>query len=132
MNTVDHEVERYLTMIRNKIRERGFTQLEVQEALGWGRSYISQLLTRQKNLRVEQILLILNVIGIEPTDFFREFYNGSPYYQSAAPQQADANQQIRDLRQQLHAVAELLLEKKLITAEALSAAVAAASRESGN
>lgn len=132
MDRVDQEVERYLTLLRNKIRERGFTQLEVQEALGWGRSYISQLLTRQKNLRVEQILLILNVIGIEPAEFFAEFYGGPRPYGSAASAQSrtNANHQVQTLRQQLHAVTELLLEKKLITAEGLSAAVATASQDS--
>ena len=64
MMMVDAEVNRVLTLLRNKIRERGFTQLQVQEALSWGRSYISQLLTKQKSLRVEQVLLILNVIGV--------------------------------------------------------------------
>ena len=71
---VERELERVLTLLRNKIRERGFTQLEVQDALSWGRSYISQLLTKQKSLRVEQVLLILNVIGVEPGEFFAELY----------------------------------------------------------
>lgn len=72
--TAERELERVLTLLRNKIRERGFTQLEVQEALSWGRSYISQLLTKQKSLRVEQVLLILDVIGVEPAEFFGELY----------------------------------------------------------
>ncbi len=75
MRTIERELDRVLTLLRNKIRERGFTQLEVQEALGWGRSYISQLLTKQKSLRIEQVLLILNVIGVDPGDFFSELYH---------------------------------------------------------
>ncbi len=75
MITVERELDRVLTLLRNKIRERGFTQLEVQEALGWGRSYISQLLTKQKSLRIEQVLLILNVIGVDPSAFFSELYH---------------------------------------------------------
>ena len=70
MITVDREVDRYLTLLGNKIREKGLTQLEVQEALGWGRSYISQLVTRQKSLRLEQVLGILQVIGVDPGIFF--------------------------------------------------------------
>ena len=70
MRTIERELDRVLTLLRNKIRERGFTQLEVQEALGWGRSYISQLLTKQKSLRIEQVLLILNVVGVDPGEFF--------------------------------------------------------------
>ena len=71
----ERELDRVLTLLRNKIRERGFTQLEVQEALSWGRSYISQLLTKQKSLRVEQVLLILEVIGVKPGEFFGELYH---------------------------------------------------------
>ena len=58
MKTIDREMDRYLTLLRDKIRVQGFTQLEVQQALGWGRSYISQLLTKQKGLRVSVISLI--------------------------------------------------------------------------
>ncbi len=78
MSIVQSEIDRALTLIRNKIREQGFTQLEVQEALSWGRSYISQLLTKQKSLRVEQILLILDVIGVEPAEFYSELYRLKP------------------------------------------------------
>lgn len=80
MNTVEHEVDRFLTLLRNKIRERGLTQLDVQEALGWGRSYISQLLTKQKSLRVEQVLMILGVLGVAPADYFRELYQFASEY----------------------------------------------------
>lgn len=68
------EVDRALRLLRSKIHERGFTQLRVQEALGWGRTYISQLLRRQKSLRYDQILQILEVIEVEPTDFFAELF----------------------------------------------------------
>ena len=54
MRRVDRDLDRILTLLRNRIRERGFNQLEVQEALGWGRSYISQLLTQQKSLRIDR------------------------------------------------------------------------------
>ncbi len=56
MRQVEAEVDRYLTLLGNKIRGRGFTQVEVQDALGWGRSYISQLVTKAKALRVEQVI----------------------------------------------------------------------------
>lgn len=75
MSSAEKELDRVLTLLRNKIRERGFTQLEVQEALSWGRSYISQLLTKQKSLRVEQVLLILEVIGVDPGEFFGDLYS---------------------------------------------------------
>ncbi len=74
MIRVDQEVDRFLSLLRDKIRDREFTQMQVQERLGWGTSYISQLFTRQKALRLEQVLLILRVIGVEPREFFLELY----------------------------------------------------------
>ncbi len=74
MRKVERDLDRILTGLRNAIRERGFTQLEVQEVLGWGRSYISQLLTKQKTLRIDQIVMILNVIEVKPRDFWAEIY----------------------------------------------------------
>ncbi len=133
MVTVDPEVDRFLTLLRNKIRERGFTQLQVQEALGWGRSYISQLLTKQKALRVEQVLLILSVIGIEPSDFFQEIYGMSYYRGSGIPvedaeDEAGLRRQLENLRTMVHGLAELLLGRKVISAEDLSSAIEVASR----
>ncbi|MEM7350455.1 MAG: helix-turn-helix transcriptional regulator [Acidobacteriota bacterium] len=127
MQTVDHEVDRCLTLLRDRIRERGFTQLEVQETLSWGRSYISQLLTKQKKLRVEQVLQILAVIGVDPAEFFADLYGKRPRY-FAQPIQSEASRPISQLREEIQTVTELLLEKKLITAEELSSAVAAAVR----
>ena len=36
MRQVEAEVDRYLTLLRNVIRQRGFTQLEVQQGAGLG------------------------------------------------------------------------------------------------
>ncbi len=71
---IEREVDRHLTLLRQKIREQGFSQLKVQETLGWGRSYISQLITKQKALRFDQVEAILGVIGVETKDFFAELY----------------------------------------------------------
>ncbi len=76
---IDRDLDRILSCLRNRIREQGFTQMEVQEVLGWGRSYLSQLLTRQKTARVDQVLMVLNVIGVDPAAFFAEVYSfGEP------------------------------------------------------
>ena len=126
MKSVAPEVDRYLTLLRNKIREKGSTQLEVQEALGWGRSYISQLVTKQKSLRVEQVLLILSVIGVDPSEFFAEIYAAPHFRRFSSPVPDEPPQQELDqLRGLLSGVVELLLEKELISAEELSATVAA-------
>ncbi len=130
MLTVETEVDRFLTLLRNKIRERGFTQLQVQEALGWGRSYISQLLTKQKALRVEQMLLILSVVELDPREFFQELYAISLYPAPRdAEEKAELRRQLEDVRAVVHGLTDLLLGEKVITAEELSSAVESVSRE---
>ena len=126
---VDAEVERYLLLLGNKIRERGFTQLRVQQALGWGRSYISQLVTRTKALRIEQVLLILNVIGVEPAEFYAELYQ-QPRHAAGSHDASGANaDEIAEIEQHLEHLIRLLLEKRVITSSDLRSAVAAAEQE---
>ncbi len=128
MLQVDSELDRYLTLLRNKIRERGYTQLEVQEVLSWGRSYISQILTRQKNLRVDQVLLILNVIGVEPREFFADLYlprgaGASPEWPSEPPMDGGEGAQFRRelgrFEALLNGLVRLLAERRVFTSSEL-------------
>lgn len=147
MDTVERDIERVLTLLRNKIRERNLTQLQVQDALGWGRSYISQLLTKQKSLRVEQVLKILQVIGVSPTEFFGElFYQQQPVPPAAAvaaaaagsgaggqsaiggaieASGADLGSSYRELSTLLRGLLRVLVERKIIKPEDLNSAVQA-------
>ena len=134
MIAIEREIDRYLTLLRDKIRASRFTQLEIQEALGWGRSYISQFLTKQKTLRLEQVLSILNVIGIEPAAFFGELYGVSPWSGAGGLQPPEASaelpdQQLARVSELAHGLVDLLVEKKLITAAALAEAVEAQESE---
>lgn len=148
MSSAEKELDRVLTLLRNKIRERGFTQLEVQEALSWGRSYISQLLTKQKSLRVEQVLLILEVIGVEPGEFFGELYHyphsgprvlGSEYSEPTRARTgldpsmvaekastydgADFEKTFQGVRSLLRGLVLLLVDKNLINVDELTLSV---------
>ncbi len=134
MVKVEREIDRYLTLLRNKIHERQFTQLEVQEALGWGRSYISQLLTKQKALRLEQILAILHTIGVEPRAFFAELYAEDPRLgagRQPPPGSSDdlPPDQLERMLNLARGLSDLLRRKGLITEGGLSKAVAAVNRE---
>ncbi len=138
MRQAERELDRCLSLLRNNIRERGFTQLEVQGALGWGRSYISQLLTRQKNLRVDQVLMILNVIGVEPRDFFAELcaFPGPDTRSSKGPVdpfteqglRVDQAQELEHLEAALQGLASLLVDKEIVAQSELRAAVEAVAR----
>ncbi len=133
MRSVDREVDRYLTLLGNKIRQQGFTQLEVQQALGWGRSYISQLVTKQKSLRIEQVLAILHVVGIEPDAFFAELYRGSPRSDIGHHQPSShtpPHQQLDEMTALLRGLTALLRQKGLITGTGLREAVEVARHDS--
>lgn len=141
---VQKDIERALTLLRNKIRERGFTQLEVQAELEWGRSYISQLLTKQKGLRVDQILRILNVIGVDPADFYSELYHlgtsegtvrnyddyidrsvvrgqdGTGSTLAAADDVVLLREGYRELRAMLRVVVQVLVKKEIVSEDELN------------
>lgn len=70
----DVAVEQILTLLRAKMKEKRVTQAHIQDVLNWKGSYISQLFAKTKNLRVNQLLMILKVLGIKPTDFLIEIY----------------------------------------------------------
>ncbi len=136
MRKIDRDLDRILHLLRAHIRERGFTQLQVQEIFGWGRSYVSQLLNGQKSLRVEHVLMILKVIGVKPEAFFGELYQfGEPGRRPRrtgrpAPSPTDGVDpaQVRRLRQLLDGLVHSLESKNLITAAELARAIEKAER----
>lgn len=124
MINAQEEVDRMLNLLRNKIRERGFTQLKVQADLQWGRSYISQLLTKQKSLRVEQVIQILEVIGIAPAEFFAELFKWSPEEGTAGKvslahdpvHELEMRRKLDHLQSSLEGLVRILVSKDLIAA----------------
>ena len=124
MEPIDEEVDRVLKALRHKIYDQRFTQLEVQEALSWGRTYISQLMTRQKKLRVDQVLSILSVIGVGPREFFAELYQLQPIEKSdrREPEAMVTSEEVKELRRELaelrrstRRLVGLLVSKELIS-----------------
>ena len=86
---VDADLERILTLLRAEMKRRGFTQVDVQNALGWKGSYISQLFLKHKELRVRQLLQILAVIGHDPVTFMCDaFEQSQPEIDPSAPHEA--------------------------------------------
>ena len=74
--TVGRHLGRIHTRLQRAITQRGFTQLEVQETLGWDASYVEQ-----ETLRVDHMLEILDVIGVTPEEFFGEIYDFGAFRQ---------------------------------------------------
>lgn len=106
------------------IQEQGFTQLRIQKILGWGRSYISQMLTGRKAVKVEALLQILDVLGIPMPLFFDRFFKWQEA-ETAAPGGAAAERggepplhpQVASMHRWIRAVGRYLLERHLIPVE---------------
>ena len=139
MRNVHRELDRILAHLRAVISDRGFTQMEIQSALGWGRSCVSQLLTKQKSLRFDHILLILNVLDVAPEDFFGKLYQFDEAYRlgsragpAAPPPSHDPglNAASRRLRRRVDGLVNLLKQKGLIDDASLARAVEKAGGQS--
>lgn len=148
---IAEEIDGILKLLRQKMKERGFSQVRVQAELKWKGSYISQLFKKNKAVRVEQILLILDVIDLPPLEFFNEYfrlreaqlnaYDLEQYPELAADEALIAGRSLRpphagprgfferffrgflEARTLLRAVACLLLEKNVFTLDELKAAI---------
>ncbi len=118
------EVDRVLALLRQKVADSGRTQVEIQEPLGWGAGCVSRLLTRPKVLRVEQLLLILGVIEVEPRGSFAELClpraSGAPRGEVGA--MAGRGEEIEDLAERVRGLIRLLERKGLVTAAEVEAA----------
>ena len=123
---IERHYRRLLETLRAVIGRSGFTQLEIQRELSWGPSYISQLLNHQKELHVDQVFKILQVIGVAPVDFFAEALPPGGAVTAPAPTpQGEA----RLLLAELHTVVDLLEKNGHLTRAELEAAVEAARGE---
>ena len=109
------------------------------------------LLTKQKSLRVEQVMLILETIGVEPREFYAELYqfpraeprvqNIDDYVEPHFPEdlrllaeRADHDDEegrdLSELRSMVYGLIQLLAEKRVVTLEEVSEAVKEADPDS--
>ena len=120
MSSVENEVDRTLSLLRDKIRAAGYTQLDVQRTLNWGRSYLSQLFTKQKSLRADQVLSILQAIGVDPKDFYAELYDFQRPDRRGSLE--DARADYRRLMAMVQGLVQLLVDKDVVSPAELEAA----------
>lgn len=65
-------VDRFHSLLRQRIREAGFTLRSVSRKLGWHEDYASQLFRGTPRLRVDQAFELLGAAGIDPAGFFAD------------------------------------------------------------
>ena len=70
----DEEVGRARKLMEALIRAEGLTDHALDERLGRGAGYVSQVLGEQQDLKYRQILELLGAVGLEPGLFFRALF----------------------------------------------------------
>ncbi|MEM8962170.1 MAG: hypothetical protein AAGD38_11875 [Acidobacteriota bacterium] len=69
-----NETARALELLRQLIRTSPYTQRQVEERAGFSRGYLSQLLHANLDLKYRHILLVLDVLDMEPRAFFARLF----------------------------------------------------------
>lgn len=65
-----------LEEIRRLIRFSGMSQRAVEQAAGFSKGYLSQLLGRNLDIKVRHVLAILDALDTPPARFFAQVYGG--------------------------------------------------------
>lgn len=74
MRNTDRDLEKLRFLLRHLIAESGRTQAEIERRCGWGSGALSQMLNGRKSLKMEAVLTLLNVLGVEPGRFFARLF----------------------------------------------------------
>ena len=61
-------------MLESVVRMHGLSARQLEERLGYGAGTVNRLFSGKIELKLRHILLILDVIGIPPSQFFREAF----------------------------------------------------------
>jgi len=69
----DHDVVRIISMLRDAVRYSNLSNREVERRLGVSANsgYLSRLFAGTRELKLRQILDVLDTVGLPPANFFR-------------------------------------------------------------
>ena len=72
--TIDDEVNRATKLLETVMQAAGLTRKELDQKLGAGPGYVSQVLTGRMELKLRHVLAILRALEVEPGVFFQTLY----------------------------------------------------------
>src|SRR3954469_13058649 len=72
--TIDDEVRRATKLLETVMQAAGLTRKDLDQRLGAGPGYVSQVLTGRMELKFRHILAILRALDVEPGLFFQTLY----------------------------------------------------------
>jgi transcriptional regulator with XRE-family HTH domain len=83
---IQEEIQRLLQVLRLAMRILDVSNRDIEKKLGLSYGYLSRLFNGSIELKVEHILLISDVLGLTPAEFFQLAYprKTSPLSESAA------------------------------------------------
>lgn len=71
---IDDEVRRATKLLETIMQAAGMTRKDLDQKLGAGPGYVSQVLTGRMELKFRHILAILRALDVEPSVFFQTLY----------------------------------------------------------
>jgi transcriptional regulator with XRE-family HTH domain len=72
--TIDDEVRRATKLLETVMQAAGMTRKDLDQKLGAGPGYVSQVLTGRMELKFRHVLAILRSLEVEPSVFFQTLY----------------------------------------------------------
>jgi transcriptional regulator with XRE-family HTH domain len=72
--TLEDEVRRATKLLETVMQAAGLTRKDLDQRLGAGPGYVSQVLTGRMELKLRHILAILRALEVEPNLFFQTLY----------------------------------------------------------
>jgi transcriptional regulator with XRE-family HTH domain len=72
--TIDDEVRRATKLLETVMQAAGLTRKDLDQKLGAGPGYVSQVLTGRMELKFRHILAILRALEVDPSVFFQTLY----------------------------------------------------------
>jgi transcriptional regulator with XRE-family HTH domain len=72
--TIDDEVRRATKLLETVMQAAGLTRKDLDQKLGAGPGYVSQVLTGRMELKLRHVLAILRALDVEPSVFFQTLY----------------------------------------------------------
>ncbi|MFY9823785.1 MAG: helix-turn-helix transcriptional regulator [Thermoanaerobaculia bacterium] len=72
--TIEDEVRRATKLLETVMQAAGLTRKDLDQKLGAGPGYVSQVLTGRMELKLRHIIAILRALEVEPTVFFQTLY----------------------------------------------------------
>lgn len=68
------ELSRYLAVLADLVKDKKIALTRIDRLLGWRGGMVGRLLRGERDVRLSQLLAILNILEVEPLAFFRAVY----------------------------------------------------------